>query len=593
METLNQLFEYIVTQYNKPDHLVYRGKDDKYYNISTHEFKERVLDFAIGFKELGVKPETKTILLSENRPEWHVVDFACHLLGVVVVPIFPTLIPEQIQYIIENSESEFVIVSNSMQADKIFQIRDQIGKVKKIIAMDEEAVTGEVISFDEIRKKGREQENSEFFKQAVQLVKPESLATIIYTSGTTGTPKGVMLSHSNFVSNFLACSEALDIVSSDKGLSFLPLSHAFERTVDYVYFYRGATIVYSSSLENVGEDLMNCTPNIMASVPRFFEKVKAKIEAKVEEGSVLKQKLFNWALKVGKEKSENKFAGKSDGFFLALKYAVADKLVLSKIRQRTGGNIRFFISGGAPLSAEVARFFFSVGLAMLEGYGLTETSPVISVDRLERPKPGSVGKVLPCIEMKVADDGEILVKGDSVMQGYYNMPAETAEVMINGWFHTGDIGKIDEEGYLSITDRKKQLIVTSGGKKVAPQAIEKAVEDSRYIEQVVLIGDKRNFISALIVPDFEALKIYADKKSLKINSENNQEFVTAQEIVDLIQKEVDEQQKHFSNYERIRKFKLLSEPFTIENGKLTPTMKVKRKVVLEENKEIIEKMYQT
>lgn len=589
IETLSQLFDYNVSNFNKPDLLVYRGQDDEYYNISSNEFKSSVVNFALGLRELGIKQDTKVVLLSENRPEWHVVDFACHLLGAVVVPIFPTLIPEQIEYMVNNSEAELIVVSNSQQAAKIGEIKDQIKKVKNVIAFEENAAKEDILFFEVLLQKGREQNDRDFYDKAVKLAKPEMISSIIYTSGTTGIPKGVMLSHRNFVSNVLDAVDMIEITAQDKCLSFLPLCHAFERMLDYAYFYAGATIVYSAHNDNVALDLEKTGPTIMAAVPRFYEKVKAKIEAKAARAGGLKKKIFEWAIKVGGEKGKYILQDKSGGFILNLKYSLADKLVLAKIQAKTGGNLKYFISGGAPLSAEVARFFFAAGLRILEGYGLTETSPVLAVNPYERPKFGTVGKILRSVEIKIAEDGEILAKGPNIMMGYYRMPAETDEVMIDGWFHTGDIGKIDDENYLSITDRKKQLIVTSVGKKVAPQPIEKEIENARHIEQVLLIGEKRNFISALIVPDFENLIMFA--KANKLNTEQPEELIKEQAVIDLIQKEVDGRQKHVSNYEKIRKFTLLPEAFTIESGLLTPTMKIKRKVVMEEFADLIEAMY--
>ncbi|MFQ5675111.1 MAG: AMP-dependent synthetase/ligase, partial [bacterium] len=552
IETLSQLFDYSVSNFNKPDLLVYRGQDDKYYKISTNEFKSRVINFALGLKEMGVKQDTKIVLLSENRPEWHVADFATYLLGAVVVPIFPTLIPEQIEYIVNNSEAAMLIVSNQHQADKI-----------QVLAFDTEVASDAILAFEQILENGREQDDDGFYEKSLATATPDMLATIIYTSGTTGIPKGVMLTHKNFVANVLDCSRALQIKESDKCLSFLPLSHAFERTVDYTYFYSGASIVYSSSIDSVAEDLQRTSPAIMASVPRFYEKVKAKIEAKAAQEGGLKKKIFDWAIHVGGQKARCMLNGKTGGPLLNLKHLVACKLVLNKIKAGTGGKMRYFISGGAPLSAEVAEFFLAAGLRILEGYGLSETSPVISVNPYDKPKFGTVGKLLESVEVKIAEDGEILTRGPNVMAGYYKMPAETDEVMTGDWFHTGDIGQLDDDGYLSITDRKKQLLVTSVGKKIAPQPIEQAVSNSKYIEQVVLIGDKRNFVSALIVPDFDNLKVFADLENLP--NESPEKLIEQTEVIELIQGEVDERQQHFSNYEKIRKFKLLPHAFTIES----------------------------
>lgn len=588
VETLSQLFEFNVTRYNKPNLMVYRGQDGNLYNISSNEFKERVLDFALGLRAIGIKPETKIVFLSENRPEWHIADFACHLIGAIVVPIFPTLIAEQVEYITNNSDSECVMFSNMVQAGKIEQIRERLRKVKHVIAMEKEAENEQVLMFDDILSMGRDEDDAGFFEKCSELAKPEVIATIIYTSGTTGVPKGVMLSHRNIISDVCACSEVIEIGPKDSGLSFLPLSHAFERTVDYLYFYRGTSIIYSQ-IDAVAATLMEAKPSIMAAVPRFYEKVKSAIEVKVEEEGGLKQVLFKWALKVGMKKAEFELGSGKVGILLKVRTFIADKLVLSKIRARTGGNVKYFISGGAPLSAPVGLFFYAAGLKILEGYGLSETSPVITVNPAERPKFGTVGKPLPGVSVKIAEDGEILIQGPMVMMGYYKLPKETEEVLSDGWFHTGDIGQLDEEGYLKITDRKKQLIVTSVGKKVAPQAIEREVEDSKFIEQVVLIGEKRNFISALIVPSFAALQAHASQTGISV--ESHTQLIGNAAITDLIEREVEERQKGLSDYEKIREFRLLPEEFSVENGLLTPTLKVKRKQVEEKYRDLIEEMY--
>ncbi len=588
VQTLSQLFHYNITHFNKPDLLIYRGHDGTFHKISSNEFKDRVVSFALGLKALGIKSENKILLLSENRPEWHIADFASHLLGAVLVPIFPTLIPDQIEFIANNSDSEVIIVSNEIQLAKIQQIRARLKKLKHVIVMNADAIKENVVSFGKVLQSGSEREGDEFLERTVNVARPDEIATLIYTSGTTGTPKGVMLSHRNLVSNFLACTHYFKLEPSDVGLSFLPLSHAFERTVDYFYFYSGVSIIYSSN-ETVAEDMEEGRPTIMAAVPRFYEKVRARVIAKAEAEGSVKKALFNWSMKVGRQMAEAELGIGEKGEPSRWQYNLADKLVFSKIKARTGGRMKYFISGGAPLSVEVALFFYSAGLKIMEGYGLTETSPIISVNPPERPKIGTVGKVLPGVEVKIAADGEIIVKGPNVMMGYYKMPAATDEVLEDGWLHTGDVGTLDEDNYLTITDRKKQLMVTSVGKKVAPQAIEKEVENSKYIDQVVLIGEQRNFISALIVPDFEALKVFAEGQGIAVNG--NVELINHPAIIDLIQSEVDERQKHFSDYERIRKFRLLPQPFTIEAGQLTPTLKVKRKVVEKEFRELIEEMY--
>lgn len=590
IRTLSDLFHHNVTRFSEPELLMFRPPEaSEFRTYSSEQFKEHVLTVALGLSELGVKRETKIILLSENRPEWHFIDFACHLLRATLVPIFPTLIPDQIRYIVNNSDSEIVVVSNQLQADKIRQIRDDLGKVRHVIALQAEAAGDDMMTFDQLLDKGRAKGDLDSFMQsAVPEAQEEDIATIIYTSGTTGTPKGVMLTHRNLISDMIGSLEILRLEQSDFGLSFLPLSHSFERLVDYCYFYTGCRLVYAE-VERVAQDLADAKPTVMAAVPRLYEKIKARVEQTAEEGGGVKKKIFNWAVEIGKQKALKELAQQPVPGSLQMKYNIADKLVFSKIRERTGGRIRFFISGGAPLSADVALFFYAAGLKILEGYGLTETSPVLTVNPLDRPKLGTVGRPIPGAEIKIADDGEIIVRGPMVMKGYYKMPEATAEVLVDGWFHTGDIGELDEDGYLKITDRKKQILVTSTGKNVAPQPIEKAVEGSRYIDQVIVIGDGRKFVSALVVPDFEALETWARDNNIAFTS--HEDLIAKTEVNDLLWKEIQEHQSHFSDYEKIRKFSLLPEPFTIEAGQLTPTMKIKRSVVEKQYGDLIEKMY--
>lgn len=590
IRTLSDLFHYNVSRYQRPDLLRYRPADStEFLSYSSEQFKTYVVEAALGLADLGAKEETKIVLLSENRPEWHFVDFACHLLRATLVPIFPTLIPDQIRYIVNNSDSEIVVVSNETQAAKIREIRGDLEKVKHVIAFEPAAAGEGMMTFDAMLEKGRAKgDTEEFLQQAVSRAQESDVATIIYTSGTTGTPKGVMLTHGNLISDMLGSLQVLKVEEADTGLSFLPLSHSFERLVDYCYFYAGCKIVYAD-VERVAQDLADAKPTVMAAVPRLYEKIKARVEQTAEEGGGLKKKIFDWAVAVGKEKALKDLAQEPIPGGLSFKYGIANKLVFAKLQERTGGNIRFFISGGAPLSADVGLFFFAAGLKILEGYGLTETSPVLAVNPLERPKLGTVGRPIPGAEIKIAGDGEIVVRGPMVMKGYYKMPEATAEVLVDGWFHTGDIGEFDEDGYLKITDRKKQILVTSTGKNVAPQPIEKAVEGSRYIDQVIVIGDGRRFVSALIVPDFEALEKWAKDQNLSYGS--HEELIGKPEVNDLIWEEIQRQQQHFSDYEKIRKFSLLPEPFTIEGGQLTPTMKIKRAVVEKQFGELIEKMY--
>jgi len=589
-ETLSQLFVHNVTTFSKSNLLSYTTDEAVRVQISSDEFRNTVVKLACGLKQLGVQQQSKVIVLAENCPQWHMVDFACHLLGAIVVPIFPTLVPKQILYVLENSESEFIVVSNAAQLEKIVQIQQAAPGIKWIISMQPVQQEGaKLTTLDRVVRDGAEKLPPDFLAAAVKLAKPDDIATIIYTSGTTGVPKGVMLSHKNFIANMRASGDILPVSPADQGLSFLPLSHAFERTIDYVYFNKGVSIHYTSNIENVVNDIQSVRPTIMGSVPRFYEKIKSRILAAAEEGGAVKKMLFSWALSVGLDYRRQRLGPGKVALLTTLKHHLASKLVLTKIQAKLGGRINFFISGGAPLSAEVAQFFFAAGLPIVEGYGLTETSPILTVNPLDKPKFGTVGRPLSNVEIKIAEDGEIMAKGPNIMLGYYKMPEETREVLVDGWFYTGDIGVIDDDGYLKITDRKKELIVTSVGKKIAPAPIEKTVQNSSYIETVVLVGEKRRYITALIVPDFHNLRVFAEESH--ISAETTQDLIAHPKVLALIKEEVDRQQNGLAHYQQIQKFSLLEKPFSIEAGQLTPTLKVKRKVVVEEFAELVNRMY--
>ncbi len=563
--------------------------------IKREEMKAEVQKVAGGLASLGVKKGEKVILLSENRIEWAFCDYAILSNGAVTVPVYATLLPSHIRYIINDSDADIVIVSNAVQYQKIAEIRQEIPKVKKIVVFDPEDIpANEVMTFDDLKKSGEAflQKKPDYFTPIITELTRDDLATIIYTSGTTGEPKGVMLTHGNFLSNIEGGIQALPVDNRDTFLSFLPLSHVFERMVGhFLANYVSATIAYAESIEAVPQNLQEVKPTLMASVPRLFEKIYARVVESVEEGSGLKKKLFYWAIGVGKEVTAYRQKNQPLPGGLNFKFKIADKLVFSKLKERVGGRIRFFVSGGAPLSREIGEFFTAAGLLILEGYGLTETSPVISVNRLEKFKFGSVGIPLHNVEVKIAEDGEILTRGPHVMKGYYKKEAETKEAIDSeGWFHTGDIGIFDEDGFLVITDRKKNIIVTAGGKNVAPQKIEGKLVNSRYIEQAVVIGDKRKFCSALIVPTFETLEKFAKENDISFSS--HKELCQHPKIIELIQKEVEAVNKDCASYESIKKFILVDQPFTIESGELTPSLKVKRKVVEKNYKDQIDALYE-
>ncbi len=589
IETLNQVFLNTVKKYPKENFILYKEKG-KYKGISTQEFKNMVEEFSLGLRGLGLGKNDKIILLSENRPEWIISDLAILAFGGITVPIYPTLTAGQIKYIINDSDAKVVIFSNEIQGEKIKSIKHELPKVEKLISFVSPPFEG-VLSFSRVREMGkkRKEKESELFEKTALAIKPNDLATIIYTSGTTGMPKGVMLTHMNILSNILSVSEIIEFSDKDVVLSFLPLSHILERMVTHTYIYKGCTIAYAESVETVAQNLLEVKPNIMVSVPRVFEKIYAKVMDNVLSSSPLKRKIFFWAVKVGKKVGEKKLAKESIGFFLKFKNKIAHKLVFSKIIERTGGRVRFFVSGGAPLSKEIAEFFYAMGLVILEGYGLTETSPVISVNTFENLKFGTVGKPIPRVEVKIAPDGEILVKGPNVMLGYYKKEEETKEAFKDGWFHTGDIGYLDKDGFLVITDRKKDIIVTSGGKNVAPQPIENMLKANPYISNVVVIGNKRKFVSALIIPNFEKLEEYA--KFNNIEYKDRKDLVSKKEIKNFIQAEVDRTTEGLAPYERIKKIVLLDREFEISKDEITPTLKVKRNIIEKKYKDLIDELY--
>lgn len=589
VETIAQLFLNTINSYPKDDLVLYK-EEGHYLPISTEEFGNRVKHFSLGLKELGLEAGDKLIILSENRPEWIIADLANLCLGGITVPIYTSLVPEQIKYIIDNSDAKIVIYSTSELWQKIEAVKDELEKVSHYITFSAKAPKG-VLTSAQIMERGRTiaQESPDLFQRIALKVKPGDLASIIYTSGTTGPPKGVMLTHGNFLSNIKTISDIIPFSDKDKVLSFLPLSHVLERMVTFTYLYQGCSIGYAESIETVAENLLEIRPHIMVSVPRVFEKIYSKVMDNVLSSSSLKRKIFFWALKVGKKFGRKKLLSQSIPGWLQLKKNLAHKLVFSKVIEKTGGRVRFFVSGGAPLSRGIAEFFYAMGLVVLEGYGLTETSPVISVNTFENLKFGAVGKPIPRVEVKFDEDGEILTRGPNVMKGYYKMEAETGEAFEGGWFHTGDIGHLDEDGFLVITDRKKDIIVTAGGKNVAPQPIENLLKINPYISNAMVIGDKRRFISAIIIPNFEKLEEYAKFNNIPFDNLIN--LVKNKKVINFMHSEVERSTPMLSSYEKIKKIALLDRELEIEKGEITPTLKVKRNIVEKMYKNLIDGLY--
>jgi len=566
-------------------------KEGVYTPISTDEFGRSVRRFALGIRTLGFAKGDKLIILSENRPEWTIADFASVCQGGVTVPIYTTLTPEQVKYIINDSDAQIVIVSNEEQWAKVAAIKADLATVKHFITFLPKAPAAGVLTYDDILEKGRALEASRpgFFEEIAGSIAPGDVASIIYTSGTTGVPKGVILTHANFVSNLTTVSTIIEFSAKDTVLSFLPLSHVLERMVTFTYVYKGCTIAYAESIETVAQNLIEVRPNIMVSVPRVFEKIYAKVMDNVRASSGLKRKIFFWGVKVGKAAGAKRLAKQPVKGGLKFKHGLAHKLVFSKVIAKTGGRVRFFVSGGAPLSKDIAEFFYALGLVVLEGYGLTETSPVISVNTFEDLKFGSVGKPIPGVEVKIAPDGEILTRGPNVMKGYYKKPAETAEVFEGGWFKTGDIGFIDPEGFVSITDRKKDLIVTAGGKNIAPQPIENVLKTNPYIVNAVVIGDRQRFVSALVVPNFEKLEEYAAAN--KIAYASRADLASNAAIGDFLKAEIDKATPNLASYERIKKIAVLDRDFEIARDEMTPSMKIRRNIVQEKYRAVIDNLY--
>ncbi len=588
-ETLCHLFLKTVESFPKDEFMLHK-KEGCYRAISTEEFARSVRRFSLGLAALGQKPGDRLVILAESSPWWVMTDFANVCAGGVTVPIHAVLTAEQIKYIINDAEAGIVVYSCRDMWTKLAAVRSDLPRVRHFVTFEEKPEEG-VLTFTEVLEKGRQRDESDpgGFAAAANAVKPEDLAAIIYTSGTTGVPKGAMLTHSNFMSNTASASGIIKVTDKDSVLSFLPLSHTLERIGMLAYFYNGCTIAFAENMTTLPQNLLEIRPHIMVSAPRIFEKIYAGVMSKVLSSPPLRRKIFFWALKTGKAYGALKLRSRPIPALLKFKRGLAHRLVFRKIIALTGGRIRFFLSGGAPLSKDVAEFFYAIGLLILEGYGLTETSPIISLNTFEKMKFGAVGQPIPGVEVKIAPDGEILTRGPHVMKGYHKMKAETEEVFEGEWFKTGDIGHIDEDGFLVITDRKKDIIVTSGGKNVAPQQIENLLKTSPYIANAVVVGDRRKFISALVVPNFEKLEEHA--ASARISSQDRADLLQKRQVMDFLMAEVDKVTANLASYEKVKKLILLEKDFEIEAGELTPTLKVKRNVVERKFKDLIDTLY--
>ncbi len=588
MAAITRLFDFPYHQqknHNIPDALVTK-KDGTWVKTSTDEYIQLANTLSRGLLRLGVKKNTKlAVISSNNRTEWHIVDIGILQLGAQNVPIYPTISEEDYEYILNHSEVEYCFVSDSVVLEKVNAIRKNVPKLKEVYCFDS---IESCKNWQEVLDLGKDQSNQSEVDTAKDAVTEEDLATIIYTSGTTGRPKGVMLSHKNIVSDVLNSEKRIPFVAGQtKALSFLPICHIFERMVVYLYQYYGVGIYFAESIEKLTENLTETKPHVITAVPRLLEKVYDKIYAKGSDLTGIKKVLFFWAIDLGLRYEPYG----QNGWWYETQLKLARKLIFSKWKAGLGGNLSLMVSGSAALQPRLSRVFAAAEIPVMEGYGLTETSPVIAVNDMRNRgfKVGTVGKVIDNVEVKIAEDGEILCKGPNVMMGYYKDQEKTDEAIKDGYLHTGDIGQIDSEGFLKITDRKKEMFKTSGGKYIAPQLIENAMKQSRFIAEIMVIGDGEKMPGAFIQPDFDFVKKWAKKKGIKFST--NEEMVQNDEIKNRFQDEVEEINKKFGSWEQIKRFELTPDLWTVDGGQLTPTMKLKRKVMMEIYKDLYVKIY--
>tara|TARA_B100001173_G_scaffold94847_1_gene82107 strand:+ start:944 stop:2707 length:1764 start_codon:yes stop_codon:yes gene_type:complete len=582
-----RLFDFLeFAKNNHPSDNVLNTKyNGKWQSLSTHDYDLKANYISSSLISMGVKPGDKIAMISStNRSEWSIIDMGLSQIGAINVPLYPTITSKDYLYILNHSECKYCFVSDLEVYEKVFAVKEQVKSLKNIYSFDN---IDKCSNWRELIDSGQESLDISIIQEQKSKVKPEDLATIIYTSGTTGTPKGVMLSHSNIVSNVLSTSNRFPFeTGKETALSFLPICHVFERVVLYSYLYNGIDVYFAESLETISDNLKEVKPEIMTAVPRLLEKVYDKIYSKGEELDGLKQKLFYWAVEIAlKYEPYN-----NNGILYSIKLALAKKLILSKWQEALGGNLKLIASGSAPLQARLARVFTAAGMTIVEGYGLTETSPAISLNDMRNGglKIGTVGKLVDGVEVKIAEDGEILCKGPNVMMGYYKEEEKTKEVMSGDFFHTGDIGIIDSDGFLKITDRKKEMFKTSGGKYIAPAVIEGEMKQSLFIEQIMVVGESKRMAAAIIQPNFEYLENWMKENNIQ---EKIGEIYRNDKLINEIQKDIDIHNEKFAQWEKIKKFELTSDPWTIENGLLTPTMKLKRKAIKSKYQHLINKIY--
>ena len=579
-QTLPELFTHVFRHYRGQEKKfpIARKVNGAYEPVTYDSLSNDVSTLAAFLKHKGIEAKDRVAILSENRPGWYLSDMAILSIGAIDVPLYPSLPPNQIEYILKDSGTKAIIISNMLQLGKALSVWQNLPDLEFIVVMNrlDEKVDG-VTELSDAKKTGRAILDSSPDYVSYTMVKPDDTATLIYTSGTTGLPKGVMLTHRNICENVKSCSSIIRLDESDRSLSFLPLSHAYERTGGYyLLFACGSRIYLAESVETVSLNITEAKPTIIFTVPRLFDRIKTNILKQIDNESPVKQKIFKWAYDTGIE-YHKQLQKKKPSAILSLQHTIADKLVYSTIRNKFGGHLRYFISGGAALPQKVGEFFQALSIIILEGYGLTETSPVTNVNRPEKVKFGTVGPVVDNVTVKIDSDGEVLFRGPNIMKGYWNDEEATNEVIYDGWFHTGDIGELDEDEYLKITDRKKHIIVTSGGKNIAPLPIEQLIAENKYVDQVMVAGEKKPFLIALIVPNFSELESFADEQ--QITAETRNDLIEHKQICKIYESLLRNISRQLAAHEKVRKFLLMNEPFTIENGHMTPTLKLKRKAI--------------
>jgi long-chain acyl-CoA synthetase len=598
--TINELFALAVRR--RAGEVVMRYKRDRvWHSITGAALDERVRNVALGLHSLGVRRLDRVGLIADSCPEWSIADYGILSSGAVTVPIYPTQALDQVGFILRNCGARFLFITGAKLQRRIQPVLDGMKKDERplLISFEEKADEGKrdasVMTLADLEARGAARRTSEphLYQEIQAQPEADDMATVIYTSGTTGEPKGVMLTHRNLVFDALSTGSVFKLRPDDLALSFLPLSHVFERMVLYIYLHFNVEVAFARGVETVSEDIKEVHPTIVTAVPRLFERIYATINKRAAEAAPWQQRVFQRALAVGREYAVRSDRGEKIPLRLALEHRLMDRLVFSKWREAIGGRVRFFLSGGAALPSELAYIFLGAGIPILQGYGLTETSPVVAVNRPESNRVGTIGPPIPDVKVRVAEDGELLVQGDLVMQGYYKLPDESEQVLQRHddgvWFHTGDIGTIDADGYIRITDRKKDLLKTSLGKYIAPQPIENTIRGLPLVEQVIVIGNHRKYPSALIVPNFEALRAYAE--SLHLGIKERRELARHPRIIEFFKKKIDEVTRDLAPHEKIKKIALLDEEFSVEGGELTPTLKVRRKFVEDKHRAVIDALY--